>query len=657
MENSYRDRPYLGPNEYAIVRGLNSASSVDSIWNTLVRAADTGVLRQKRAEDPKNEHKWSLVKEVNGRGSGYNTLYKIDRWIKEELPDLLQLNREQTFKKKEITPDDIMVLLGTLWTQARHIPCTPQTRISFHTAVLMAAIGGFRPGELMLLKYNQVQFELLRDPRDPSKRRLVASIQIRHSKQKRSIQESQHRTLLFCITTIPCKPLCLVSLLVGRALADRAFETDFRSLDDILNRPRLDHADSLPLHWAKHIEDKAIVPICYATYLEIWGRTLTVAGLRDKSQRPYSLRVGAGGRLSGSLTEPVRNYVLGNSEDVFLRSYQPHRVSHNLVEIAFDPKGAAAAESIGEFLQLERLEKSESESVTLDLVSLYVPLLQRRPAEVIALLDLHGSEQKNKMMPPYEPPIDPKRPHRCLFGCDSFSKRGNLTKHNTTCHFNRGDFDQPFSCPECRQLRLREHVINRPMQWSNHIKTCHGREHAPNLPRGLYSRPSASWIKNMPCHQVSLGQEGYYLVCGDRFKNAGAFATHFRIQHVEKQKFFESPFDCPECVRQQTDPSRFDNAIDWQAHLKMDYQGGGIYGKLHILLPPRGKKRLRTEPSNCQNRDELATVRTPRQRLMLTKEDDTSAPAPIIHSPAYTLSRFSPGVDFSLIDPQLLENC
>lgn len=93
----------------------------------------------------------------------------------------------------------------------------------------------------------------------------------------------------------------MVSLLVGRALADRAFETDFRSLDDILNRPRLDHADSLPLHWAKHIEDKAIVPICYATYLEIWGRTLTVAGLRDKSQRPYSLRVGAGGRLSGKL--------------------------------------------------------------------------------------------------------------------------------------------------------------------------------------------------------------------------------------------------------------------------------------------------------------------------------------------------------------------
>lgn len=472
----------------------------------------------------------------------------------------------------------------------------------------------------------------------------------------------------------------------------------------------------------------------------------------------------------------MRNYVLGNSEDVFLRSYQPHRVSHNLVEIAFgqhaagsdadlfkklrhsllqrdpnapiyvseqdmqaleeredirdlrcvyrntvaqsssdnpsakkiaakifwirrtlsearllelrrsyfeevdrlramgetptraadhglnpgktfDPKGAAAAESIGEFLQLERLEKSESESVTLDLVSLYVPLLQRRPAEVIALLDLHGSEQKDEMMPPYEPPIDPKRPHRCLFGCDSFSKRGNLTKHNTTCHFNRGDFDQPFSCPECRRLRLGEHVIDGPMQWSNHIETCHGREHAPNLPRGLYSRPSASWMKNMPCHQVSLGQEGYCLVCGDRFKNAGAFATHFRIQHVEKQKFFESPFDCPECVRQQTDPSRFDNAIDWQAHLKMDHQGGGIYGKLHILLPPRGKKRLRTEPSNCQDGDELATVRTPRQRLMLTKEDDTSAPAPIIHSPAYTLSRFSPGVDFSLIDPQLLENC
>lgn len=69
-----------------------------------------------------------------------------------------------------------------------------------------------------------------------------------------------------------------------------------------MNRPHLDDlTGSLPLHWAKGMEDEPIIPIIYATYLEIWARTLTVAGLRDENQRPYSLRVGAGGRISGKV--------------------------------------------------------------------------------------------------------------------------------------------------------------------------------------------------------------------------------------------------------------------------------------------------------------------------------------------------------------------
>ncbi|KAI0965360.1 hypothetical protein F4678DRAFT_485319 [Xylaria arbuscula] len=638
VKHSARKRPCLGSKEYAKVQGMKSASSVESIWAALVRAANTSVLQRKRVEDPANESKWTLSRKAAGRGCSYSTLRKIDMWISGELSDLHNLTLEQTFEKKEITPNNVM------------------TCVAFHTAVLIAAIGGFRPGVFMWLKYKQVRFKLLQDPRDPSKRQLVATIQIRHNKQKNHIiQHSQHRTLSFCVTTIPCKPLCLVRLLIARALVDRAFETDFQSLDDILTRPLLDKTGSLPLHWAEGIEDKPIIPLNYATYLDIWARTLTVAGLRDKNQRPYLLRVGAGGRLSGSLTEPLRNFVLGNTEDVFLKSYQPHRLSHDLVQIAFgehagagdadlfealrhsllqrdpdapiyiseqdlqafeerqdmrdlrcayretvaesssdspaakkiaakilwirrtlsktrlldmrkayfqevdrlrargeapprpanhglnpsklfDPKGAVAAEAIGEFMRSEQGQRGDA----LELVGLYVPLLKRCPADVTTLLDLYkGVQPKEEASPFYEP-------------------------------------------------------------GSSHIKSCHGREHTPNPPTGLTSRPDASWMKNTPFYPLPAGQEGCCLVCGNVFKNAGAFATHFKVQHMQKQKLFESPFDCFKCVRQQIKSCRLDSAADWQAHLEEAHQGGGVYGRLHAILSPRRQTGSPVESSQAE---------------------------------------------------------
>ncbi|CAJ2510239.1 Uu.00g061390.m01.CDS01 [Anthostomella pinea] len=256
VNNSVHDRPCLGPDDSLQVRGINSAITVDGMWRSLIGMAEAGILQDRRHADPTNEDKWT---------SGHC-------WIEEELPDLMDLNRKQSFEKKEMTPEDIMVLLGTFWTQARHIPCLPQTRVAFHCAIFIAGIGGFRPGEVMNLKYRQVAFELVQDPRDPLKQRLS-----------------------FCVTTIPY----------------------FKSLADILERPNLGQVDSLPLSWAAGMEDKEIIPIHYPTYLDPWHRTLLVAGLRDDTQRPYSLRVGAGGQLSGSLEEP------------------PWRVTHDLVATAF----------------------------------------------------------------------------------------------------------------------------------------------------------------------------------------------------------------------------------------------------------------------------------------------------------------------------------
>ena len=48
----------------------------------------------------------------------------------------------------------------------------------------MSAMGGFRPGTLMEFKYDQVVVAVVRDPKDRTKSRLVASLLVYQNKQK-----------------------------------------------------------------------------------------------------------------------------------------------------------------------------------------------------------------------------------------------------------------------------------------------------------------------------------------------------------------------------------------------------------------------------------------------------------------------------------------
>lgn len=53
--------------------------------------------------------------------------------------------------KQEATAQDITLFLNTLWTRAPDIPLTPNTRLAFHAFILLAALGGFRPGSILNL--------------------------------------------------------------------------------------------------------------------------------------------------------------------------------------------------------------------------------------------------------------------------------------------------------------------------------------------------------------------------------------------------------------------------------------------------------------------------------------------------------------------------
>ncbi|KAJ4160329.1 hypothetical protein NW754_003454 [Fusarium falciforme] len=142
--------------------------------------------------------------------------------------------------------------------------------------------------------------------------------------------------LTFGITRVPIKSICLLSHIVAMAIYNGAFITKFASCEEVLYPQSLleDHIDYVPLKWKDDIVDQPVFPLDYKLYWRIWQRVLEVAGLRE-GLRPYSIRVGAGGRLNGALEPALRSYIMGNTEEVFRKSYNPVDQRHSLMTVAY----------------------------------------------------------------------------------------------------------------------------------------------------------------------------------------------------------------------------------------------------------------------------------------------------------------------------------
>lgn len=109
-----------------------------------------------------------------------------------------------------------------------------------------------------------------------------------------------HVRIEFSIAFLPGRTFCLLSFLVARALADNAFEAGYQTLEELIEKPRLELGiDYLPLPFKDDILLRRIIPLGQEQLNNIWNRTIVVAGLRQ-SMKPYSLRVGAAGRLNGT---------------------------------------------------------------------------------------------------------------------------------------------------------------------------------------------------------------------------------------------------------------------------------------------------------------------------------------------------------------------
>ncbi|KAI8681927.1 C2H2-type domain-containing protein [Fusarium keratoplasticum] len=333
--NSETSVPCLGPDEYKTKRDVNSAATLQDVWSALVRVANDDVLKPFRYQPNANAQHFTLRYSTRG-GVESGPAGLVGKLIP-GLADRLGLTRRQQFVKKETTAEDLLLVLQTVWERASDIPCKPSQRVSFSGNVILGGIGGWRYESLRRVKYKDIEVGWLRDPADPTKVRPVASIHVRHVKRHEDeIERDQSASLTFGITRVPIKSICLLSHIVAMAIYNDAFATKFTSCEEVLYPKILleDHIDYVPLKWKDDILDQPVFPLDYKTYWRIWYRVLIVAGLRE-GLRPYSIRVGAGGRLNGALEPALRSYIMGNTEEVFRKSYNPVDQRHSLMTVAY----------------------------------------------------------------------------------------------------------------------------------------------------------------------------------------------------------------------------------------------------------------------------------------------------------------------------------
>ncbi|KAM5350430.1 hypothetical protein ACJ41O_006935 [Fusarium nematophilum] len=136
------------------------------------------------------------------------------------------------------------------------------------------------------------------------------------------------------------------------AIYNDAFVARFTSYTQVLypKNPLEAHIDYVALRWDKSMMQKPIFPLEYNVYRRLWHRDLEVAGLRE-DLRPYSMRVGAGGRLDGALEPALRSYIMGNTEDVFRKSYNPVDQRKSLTDLAYKELAGGSDETISKLHQ------------------------------------------------------------------------------------------------------------------------------------------------------------------------------------------------------------------------------------------------------------------------------------------------------------------
>ncbi|KAK1623312.1 hypothetical protein BDP81DRAFT_279256, partial [Colletotrichum phormii] len=536
VENSYELRVCLGPEENEWVRMVSTGVALMDVWKSLVGSADMKVLQKKRQEEPHNQAQWKLVFH-EGRGQTSNPAYKVSL-----------------------------------------------TRIAFHAVLLLSSIGGFRPGTLMQMPFSQIS-----------------------------------------ITVIPWPLLCIVSQVIVVALEKNALETPFSSMDEILCRPILEDVDYIPLRWKKDMENQTLFEITYPAFYDLWYQVLLVAGVREPP-RPYSMRVGAGGRLHNENApiypkkediksweqrsdlrklrieyETLRRRTAADRPETKRVAAQIQSMRDKLEELTIDrdrkayfervdtlrasgmpipgelsqsseshrrrfheasSQGAAA---IGKFL----CQKTPHKGRTADFVRMGLAYLSKLPASAQTIADRCLTASPEARLNVRSPPVPVERPlsdageneqtHSCMFGCGTYKSRPNLTRHTLNVHIAKGQFEQPFECPECARSGRSSEPINTPSAWSHHIAKDHGVSNAPYLPTYL------SPIRRHTPKRREKAERLACLLCGLAVCVGNSYSRHTNRAH-KHAGLFNKTFSCIICQQNEGRQFTVDGFESWTKH-------------------------------------------------------------------------------------------
>ncbi|KAL7786277.1 hypothetical protein V8C37DRAFT_419575 [Trichoderma ceciliae] len=192
--NSRVWRPCLGPEEWHKVQTVTCAVTVEDIWSALVQNANRKILRPKTKEGSEDSRRWELNFSTRHGRHSEGPAYDVARRIP-ELAQTLNISLKQSFTKRQMTTEDVLLFLDTLWTKAEYISCSPSIRNAIHCVILLGAFGGWRPGSLMNVKYKDVEFGWFVHPKYPNKIWPVATITVRHVKQKINKVERTQRSM------------------------------------------------------------------------------------------------------------------------------------------------------------------------------------------------------------------------------------------------------------------------------------------------------------------------------------------------------------------------------------------------------------------------------------------------------------------------------
>ncbi|KAI6082452.1 hypothetical protein F4821DRAFT_247161 [Hypoxylon rubiginosum] len=597
VETSVQRRPVLDSREYEWKRMVNSAFSLTEVWRRIVASAENHIMRHQRKDYPSQAETWRLRWISKDEGSRQGPAYRIVRWIFVELAPEIGLETVPTYQKTEMTSTDVGVALDTLWLRANDIPCKPITRVSFHAMVLLAAIGGFRPGTLVNLTYSQFQVAVLRHPDNPARTTIVITISIRRNKIKETSKTSRSRAggcISFSITLLPTVSCCLASLVLTRAIQEDAFNPSFTTIDEIFDRPNLESVNFVPLRWKDKFHSQPIFPMTYKYFNELWHRTLLVAGFRNHA-RLYSLRVGAGARFDGVLSSALRNHILSHTTSVFESNYQTHRTRADLMSLAFG-NGTGRDEQL--FAMLRDMSMSRDANAPVDITAEeYRRFEQRNDLTTLRYQIDNASDSKERSQ--FRSKVNYLLKILSQLQLDKnraeYFERVDCLRAQGVPTDEASPSDSDSCSPSLAITTAVSRLLKSPVE--REVVDC-------DIHSRLYICAILGYLTNAPVQtcgkgEVEEGEEGKELgwqikdeprqkrtrclLCGTPCCSRSILTKHCKAQHTEATTFSQ-PFPCPECLHLGKGEFTIENPCHWSNHAESVH--GKIYAPNWTPQPP-----------------------------------------------------------------------